>query len=107
MNHLSGQGTKLNRQLKRVCVFCGSSSGERPIYENVAVQLGALLSGLGIALVFGGGRVGLMGVLADSVLAAGGQAFGGIPRDPLEKEIAHTPLTHLPVDETMHERKTA
>jgi len=105
MNHLSGQGTKPNRQLKKVCVFCGSSSGERPIYENVAVQLGALLSGLGIALVFGGGRVGLMGVLADSVLAAGGKAFGVIPRDPLEKEIAHTRLTQQRVVESMHERK--
>ena len=105
MDHLSGQGTKLNRQLKKVCVFCGSSSGGRPIYENVAVQLGALLSRLGIALVFGGGRVGLMGVLADSVLAAGGQAFGVIPRDLLEKEIAHTRLTQLHVVESMHERK--
>ncbi len=69
------------------------------------MQLDALLSGLGIALVFGGGRVGLMGVLADSVLAAGGQAFGVIPRDPLEKEIAHTRLTQLRVVESMHERK--
>jgi len=105
MNHRSGQGTKANRQLKRVCVFCGSSSGGRPIYENVAIQLRALLSRLGIALVFGGGRVGLMGVLADSVLAAGGQAFGVIPRDLLEKEIAHTRLTHLHVVDSMHERK--
>jgi len=73
--------------------------------RNVAIQLGALLSRLGIALVFGGGRVGLMGVLADSVLAAGGQAFGVIPRDLLEKEIAHTRLTHLHVVDSMHERK--
>src|SRR6267143_5572122 len=105
MNHRSGQGTKLNRQLKRVCVFCGSSSGGRPIYENVAVQLGVLLTRLGIALVFGGGRVGLMGVLADSVLAAGGQAIGVMPRALVEKEIAHTSLTELHVVELMHQRK--
>src|SRR5690242_18777621 len=106
MNHLPGQGTKLNRQLKNVCVFCGSSSGGRAIYEEAAVQLGTLLSRLGIALVFGGGRVGLMGVLADSVLAAGGPAFGVIPRDLLEKEIAHTRLTQLHVVESMHQRKS-
>jgi len=72
MKHLPGQGTKLNRQLNNVCVFCGSSSGGRPVYEEAAVRLGTLLSHLGIALVFGGGRVGLLGALADSVLAAGG-----------------------------------
>lgn len=104
MTELSREGTK-SRQIKRLCVFCGSSSGARPIYEEAAAQLGTLLSRLGIALVFGGGRVGLMGVLADSVLAAGGQAFGVIPRDLLEKEIAHTRLTQLHVVESMHQRK--
>src|SRR5260370_4609114 len=105
MSHLSRESTRENRKLKKICVFCGSSSGGRPIYEKATAQLGALLSRLGMALVYGGGRVGLMGVLADSILAAGGQAFGVIPRDLLEKEIAHTRLTHLHVVDSMHERK--
>src|SRR5258706_10902112 len=93
------------RQIQRLCVFCGSSSGTRPVYAEAAAQLGRDLAKSKISLVFGGGRVGLMGVLADSVLAAGGQAFGVIPRDLLEKEIAHTRLTHLHVVDSMHERK--
>lgn len=93
------------RQLERLCVFCGSSSGTRPIYAEAAAQLGRALSKSKIALVFGGGRVGLMGILADSVLVAGGQAIGVMPRALVEKEIAHASLTELHVVESMHQRK--
>ena len=93
------------RRIKRVCVFCGSSTGTRPVYVEAAAQLGRELVDLGAALVFGGGRVGLMGVLADSVLAAGGEAIGVMPRALVEKEIAHTSLTELHVVDSMHQRK--
>jgi uncharacterized protein (TIGR00730 family) len=93
------------RQIQRLCVFCGSSSGARLIYAAAAAQLGQELARSKIALVFGGGRVGLMGILADSVLAAGGQAIGVMPRALVEKEIAHTSLTELHVVESMHQRK--
>jgi uncharacterized protein (TIGR00730 family) len=93
------------RQIQRLCVFCGSSSGTRPLYAEAAAQLGRDLARSKIALVFGGGRVGLMGILADSVLSAGGQAIGVMPRALVEKEIAHTSLTELHVVESMHQRK--
>jgi uncharacterized protein (TIGR00730 family) len=93
------------RVIKSVCVFCGSSAGNRPIYREAATELGYQLANSGIALVYGGGRVGLMGVLADSVLQAGGKAIGVMPRALVEKEIAHTALTELCVVESMHERK--
>jgi uncharacterized protein (TIGR00730 family) len=91
--------------MKRLCVFCGSSSGYRSVYQEAAAQLGKQLAASSIALVYGGGRVGLMGVLADSVLRAGGEAIGVMPRALVEKEIAHSALTKLHVVETMHERK--
>ena len=94
------------RQIQRLCVFCGSSSGARPVYAEAAAQLGRDLAKSKISLVFGGGRVGLMGILADSVLAAGGQAIGVMPRALVEKEIAHTSLTELHVVESMHQRKS-
>jgi len=93
------------RQIQRLCVFCGSSAGTRPVYAEAAAQLGRELAKSKIALVFGGGRVGLMGILADSVLGAGGQAVGVMPRALVEKEIAHTSLTELHVVESMHQRK--
>jgi len=93
------------RQVQRLCVFCGSSSGARPLYAEAAAQLGRELAKSKIAVVFGGGRVGLMGILADSVLSAGGQAIGVMPRALVEKEIAHTSLTELHVVESMHQRK--
>jgi uncharacterized protein (TIGR00730 family) len=79
--------------------------GGRSVYREAAAQLGAKMVASGMALVYGGGRVGLMGVLADSVLHAGGEAIGVMPRALVEKEIAHTALTKLHVVETMHERK--
>jgi uncharacterized protein (TIGR00730 family) len=93
------------RQVRRLCVFCGSSTGSRPIYAEAAAELGRELANSGVALVFGGGRVGLMGILADSVLAGNGQAIGVMPRALVEKEIAHTSLTELHVVESMHQRK--
>src|SRR5882762_9711581 len=93
------------RRVQRLCVFCGSSSGTRPLYAEAAAQLGRDLASSKTALVFGGGRVGVMGILADSVLSAGGQAIGVMPRALVEKEIAHTSLTELHVVESMHQRK--
>jgi len=91
--------------LRFVCVFCGSSEGLRPSYRRVAQEFGALLARRNVGLVFGGGRVGLMGAVADAVLAARGQAIGVIPRTLVEREVGHTGLTKLHIVETMHERK--
>src|ERR1700686_615901 len=93
------------RHIQRLCVFCGSSAGSRSIYSEAAARLGRAFANSQVALVFGGGRVGLMGVLADSVLAAGGQAIGVMPRALVEKEIAPPSLTKLHVVESMHQRK--
>jgi uncharacterized protein (TIGR00730 family) len=92
--------------LKRICVFCGSSVGERPAYAAAARELGCTLAERGLGVVFGGGKVGLMGVLADAALAAGGEAIGVIPEALVAREIAHNSLTELRVVRSMHERKT-
>jgi uncharacterized protein (TIGR00730 family) len=91
--------------LVRVCVFCGSSAGANPRHRAAAARLGALLVERGLALVYGGGSVGLMGVIADAVLAAGGTAIGVIPRPLARKELLHTGLTELHVVPSMHVRK--
>ena len=91
--------------MKRVCVFCGSSAGNDPAYRACAEQLGAELTRRKIGLVYGGGNVGLMGAIADSVLKAGGEAIGVIPQDMIDKELAHSQLTQLHVVTTMHQRK--
>ncbi|HSK98845.1 MAG TPA: TIGR00730 family Rossman fold protein [Rubrobacteraceae bacterium] len=91
--------------MKRVCVFCGSSTGSEPAYTEAARTLGQTLAREGITLVYGGGHVGLMGVVADAALRAGGEVVGVIPRSLLEREIAHTGLTNLRVVGSMHERK--
>ncbi|MDZ4797189.1 MAG: TIGR00730 family Rossman fold protein [Bryobacteraceae bacterium] len=91
--------------LTSMCVFCGSSVGSRPEYAAAAVTLGQLLANSGIRLVYGGANRGLMGVLADACLEAGGAVTGVMPRFLFEKEIAHRGLTDLRVVETMHERK--
>jgi len=91
--------------LRRVCVFCGSSAGIDPDYRAAATALGGLLAGRGIGLVFGGGHVGLMGAVADAVLAAGGEAVGVIPRGLQRRELGHEGLTELRVVGSMHERK--
>ena len=91
--------------LNSVCVFCGSHSGTNPSYEAAARATAAALLRAGIHLIYGGGRVGLMGVLADAVLSNGGRVTGVMPRALVEREIAHRGLSDLRVVETMHERK--
>ncbi len=91
--------------MRSLAVYCGSSSGARPAYARAARELGAGMAARGIELVYGGGNVGLMGVVADAVLAGGGQVYGVIPRLLLERELAHSGCTQLRVVETMHERK--
>jgi uncharacterized protein (TIGR00730 family) len=93
--------------MRRVCVFCGSSVGARPAYAEAAGALGALLAKRGIGLVYGGGRRGLMGVVADAALAAGGTVIGVIPQAMVQQERAHRGLTELRVVASMHERKAA
>ena len=88
-----------------ICVFCGSLNGTRPIYTTVARRLGQELARQGVRLVYGGGRVGIMGVVADAVLGAGGRAIGVIPDALATEEIAHDGLTELHVVSGMHERK--
>ncbi len=90
---------------KRICVFCGSNMGTNLAYRYAAVELGRLLAARGIELVYGGGNVGLMGVLADTVLAAGGRAIGVIPESLMAKEVGHSGLTELHIVNSMHERK--
>jgi uncharacterized protein (TIGR00730 family) len=90
-----------------VAVYCGSNPGLDHSYSRAAGALGTLLAGRGIRLVFGGGRVGLMGVVADAVLAAGGEAHGVLTRALQRKELAHRGLTSLEITETMHERKAS
>src|ERR671918_2776225 len=91
--------------LRRICVFCGSSPGARPAYGEAAEQLGRLLVERGIGLVYGGGKVGLMGRLADAVLAEGGEPIGVLPEALVAKEIGHPGLDDLRVVGSMHERK--
>jgi len=91
--------------MKRICVFTGSSPGARAEYAGAAKGLGALLAERGCTLVYGGAKVGLMGVLADSVLAGGGRVVGVIPEGLLAREVAHRELSELRVVASMHERK--
>jgi uncharacterized protein (TIGR00730 family) len=91
--------------VQAVCVFCGSSVGSRPIYSEAARRLGTVVAERGLRLVYGGGKVGLMGLLADAALAAGGEVVGVIPKALLEKEIGHEGLSDLRVVGSMHERK--
>ena len=95
------------KHLKAVAVYCGSNIGTDPAYAAAAASLGQTLADRGIRLVYGGGHVGLMGVLADVVLGNGGEAYGVITRALKEREVAHSGLTSLTVVETMHERKAA
>jgi uncharacterized protein (TIGR00730 family) len=91
--------------IRSLCVFCGSNSGNDPIYAKVARDFGELLAKSNVALVYGGGHVGLMGIVADAVLAGGGNAIGVIPRMLWDREVGHRNLTELHIVETMHERK--
>jgi uncharacterized protein (TIGR00730 family) len=91
--------------VKTVCVFCGSNEGKNPVFRETAAELGRALAQHGIRLVFGGGRVGLMGVVADAVMKAGGHAEGIIPETLMAREVGHKGLSRLHVVTTMHERK--
>ncbi len=91
--------------MQRVCIFCGSNAGSRAVYAEATRQLGKALVARGLGLVYGGGHVGLMGILADSVLTAGGAVIGVIPQALVDKELAQTGLTELHVVATMHQRK--
>jgi uncharacterized protein (TIGR00730 family) len=91
--------------VERICVFCGASPGARPSYREVTEELARLLVADGMGVVYGGGGVGLMGSLADAVLAEGGEITGVIPRSLTEREIAHRDVTDMRVVGSMHERK--
>ena len=93
--------------IRSVAVFCGSSLGDSPDFADLAHATGVALAKRGIVTVYGGGNVGLMGVLADAALGAGGEVIGVIPRALVDKEVAHTGLTELVVVDSMHARKAA
>lgn len=91
--------------MESLCVFCGSASGSRPVFVEVARQLGTLVAQQNIHLIYGGGKVGMMGELADAVLAAGGKVTGVIPGSLVDRELAHHDVTNLVVVDSMHTRK--
>ena len=91
--------------MKAICVYCGSSPGNKPAYVEKAKQLGQALAEKGLSLVYGGSKIGLMGQLADSVLAQGGLAIGVLPKALKTKEVAHPGLSELHIVKDMHERK--
>ena len=92
--------------MNRICVFCGSKTGSNPLFLETAIQLGRVLGERGLDLVYGGASIGLMGVVADSVIASGGRAVGVIPEAMATKEVAHDGLTEMHVVSSMHERKS-
>ena len=91
--------------MKNICIYCGSAVGAKPEYAAAARRLGRALAHQGLGLVYGGGRVGLMGIVADAVLESGGQAIGVIPEALASQEVAHDGLTELHVVADMHQRK--
>jgi uncharacterized protein (TIGR00730 family) len=91
--------------MRRVCVFCGSSAGARPAYAEAARALGAILAAQGLGLVYGGANVGLMKVVADAALAAGGEVIGVIPESLMARELGHPGLSALHIVPSMHARK--
>lgn len=92
-------------RMQSICVFCGANPGFDPKYTALARQLGSLLARRGVRLIYGGGRVGLMGAVADGVLASGGEAIGVMPQLLIDREVAHSGLTQLHVVTTMAQRK--
>jgi len=95
----------MTKKILSVCVYCGSSSGNNPVYADAAKALGRALVEHNLSLVYGGGHVGLMGIVADAVLDAGGEVTGVIPKALLDTEVGHDHLTRLLVVKDMHERK--
>lgn len=102
---IRGFGNLLMKKISSVCVYCGSSMRSDKIYQDVAVELGAMLAQAGIQLVYGGGKLGLMGLVADGILRNGGQAVGFIPEYLAEYEGAHEGLNELHIVDSMHTRK--
>jgi hypothetical protein len=92
--------------MKRICVYCGSNSGNRAEYISAAKELGKEFVKRDISLIYGGARVGIMGAIADQVLALGGEVIGVMPQALIDKEVAHTQLSELIVVESMHQRKS-
>lgn len=88
-----------------ICVFCGSSTGNNPLYASAAQEFGKLIAEKGHSLIYGGGNIGLMGIVADAVLENHGKVIGVIPSFLAEREVAHQQLTQLEIVGTMHERK--
>jgi uncharacterized protein (TIGR00730 family) len=95
----------MTESLRAVCVYCGSNAGSRPAYAQRAAQLGTRLAREGLAVVYGGGNVGLMGVVADAALRAGGEVVGVIPQQLVDWEVAHRDVTRLEIVDSMHARK--
>lgn len=93
------------KNVKRLAVYCGSAAGSRPEFADATRATAAAMLKNNVDLVYGGGRLGLMGLIADSILAGGGQVFGVIPKALVDLEVAHTGITELQTVETMHERK--
>ena len=91
--------------IRSICVFCGAATGRDPSFAAAAAVTGETLARRGIRVVYGGGRLGLMGTVADAALAAGGEVVGVIPRGLVDRELAHPTLTELRIVETLHERK--
>src|SRR6202012_1361404 len=91
--------------MKAVCIFCGANFNGDPLLKQAVQQLAEVLVNRDISLIFGGGKVGVMGLMADSVLARGGKAIGIIPQFLIDKEVGHTGLTELHIVENMHQRK--
>ena len=92
--------------MDRICVFCGSNFGSDELYSKAAKELGSLLVSKDISLVYGGGKVGLMGILADAVLKNGGEVIGVMPRKLVERENAHNGLSELRIVDSIHQRKS-
>jgi uncharacterized protein (TIGR00730 family) len=91
--------------MKNICVFCGSHKGNNSVYEEAAQKLGAIIARHNVGLVYGGGGIGLMGTIADTVLKNSGKVIGVIPKSLVDQELAHSSLSELHVVKTMHERK--
>lgn len=92
--------------MQRICIYCGSSPGNNPIYRDVAERLATEMVSRNLGLVYGGASIGIMGVIADAVMAQGGEVIGVIPKVLVEKEVSHMSLTDLRVVNSMHERKS-
>lgn len=95
----------MKNKLRTLCVYCGASSGHAPVYADAARLLGKTLADQQITLVYGGGRVGLMGIVADAVMNAGGKVIGVIPKALMDTEVGHEHISELSVVKDMHERK--